>query len=96
MLRLPAVVTAVQTPDLLSDMSRALADTPDQAVIDLDASAVTQLDSSCVALLLALQRRAQASGRGIRVQGASASLRALVCAYGLETLLIEASVTGAQ
>ncbi|HWU69316.1 MAG TPA: STAS domain-containing protein [Stenotrophobium sp.] len=53
----------------------------------LDLSAVSRADSAGIALLLELQRRAQAQGRTLRIDGASQQLRGLVRFFGLENIL---------
>ncbi|MGH8505369.1 MAG: STAS domain-containing protein [Stenotrophobium sp.] len=53
----------------------------------LDLSAVSRADSAGIALLLELQRRAQARGLALRIGGANQQLRGLVRFFGLEKIL---------
>ena len=56
----------------------------------LDVSRVTRCDSAGVALLLELQRRSQAAGRVLKIEGANEQLKQLVRSYGLNGILVAA------
>lgn len=60
---------------------------PSEGDIVLDASSLHRLDTSCVAVLLTLQRRLAARGQGLSVSNAPPALSSLVQVYGVETLL---------
>ena len=53
----------------------------------VDCSGIGAFDSSAVAVLLALERRAAAEGRGIAFVGLSPRLEALAALYGVEEML---------
>ena len=54
---------------------------------NLDLSGVTHCDSAGLALLLELQRRAQAAGRSLKLVGANDQLQQLVRSYALNDIL---------
>lgn len=83
---LPPVLKAAQTMALLAEWAPELA--KGQGPVSIDASGVKDLDSSCVALLLALKRRAQASERPLILVAPSTALVALIGAYGLASVLL--------
>lgn len=93
MMQLPARVTASEAKTLLAQLSADMRQAQGERVLDV--SQLQQLDSSCVALLLALKRRAQAAGGSLQVVGVTAPLQALVRAYGLAELF-DASHTAAD
>lgn len=89
---LPAKVTAENTPALLVQLERALGSAPH---IQIDCAALTQFDSSAVSLLLAIRRRALATGKLLVIQNPSANLRKLAGLYGVDDLLLNSAAVGA-
>lgn len=85
-LALPAVVTAAQAKELLAQWTPQLSQL--DAALQVDASALRQLDSSCVALLLALKRRACAQGKALILSSPPAALLDLIQVYGLAEILL--------
>lgn len=83
---LPPVLKAAQAMALLSEWAPQLA--KGQGPVSIDASGVKDLDSSCVALVLALKRRAQANQRPLILVAPSTALVALIGAYGLVPVLL--------
>lgn len=66
------------------DASTAMA-LPDTGVIDF--SGVAQADSAALAVIIALQRRARAEGKAMKITGLPPSLHSLGVVYGVEQLL---------
>ena len=62
---------------------------PGEAVV-VDAGPLVELDTAALAVLLEVQRRAQAERRGFRVQAAPPKLRALATLYGVDEILLPA------
>jgi phospholipid transport system transporter-binding protein len=60
---------------------------PAQGDAALDASGLRRLDTSCVAVLLTLQRRLAQRSQTLSVTNAPEALSSLVQVYGVETLL---------
>lgn len=83
-LQLPERLTQVEAADCLAGLSRQMRA---GAGWELDASALADFDSAALAVLLALQRDAQAAGATLRVRGMSDRLRELVALYGVGELL---------
>ena len=92
MLLLPATLTAVEARTTLRMLAQALTAEPDSGVL-IDASALQEFDSAALAVLLECQRQAQAWGRPFAVRQAPAKLAALAKLYGVDALLLSATVT---
>ena len=88
MLVLPARLTHDDAPACMRMLQQGLAaeGTADSAVID--ASALRQFDSSALAVLLEIDRLAQAWGRDFAIRSAPAKLAALAKLYGVDALLL--------
>ena len=56
----------------------------------VDAGPLQRFDSSALAVLLEIDRLAQAWGRGFAIRSAPAKLAALAKLYGVDTLLLKA------
>ncbi len=65
-----------------------------QSVLDL--SNLTVVDSAAVAVLLAWQRSAHAAGTTLTFANLPANLNSLVHLYGVDTLLIDPALPGAD
>ena len=85
MLQLPEVMTNDGSAQAALDDLWSQA--PSQGDTVIDASHLQRLDTSCVAVLLTLQRRLAARGQSLSVSNAPAALLSLVQVYGVETLL---------
>ncbi len=83
-LSLPAAITASNASALLAQYDAAL---PGEGPLILDGSLLTSFDSSVLALLLALRRRAQVTGKNLVCQNLSPNLRKLALLYGVESLI---------
>lgn len=87
MLALPQSVRLGNAEQVLSLLTQGLQSSPAQARLQLDASALHDFDSAALAVLLACQRRAIATGRAVALVGAPAKLEELARVYGLTALL---------
>ena len=89
MLLLPATLTAREARNTLRMLKQALEKEGGDAVAVVDASPLQRFDSSALAVLLELDRMAQAWGRGFAVRSAPGKLVALARLYGVDALLLE-------
>lgn len=90
MLLLPASLTAEEACDTMGLLRRALESEGEGDVV-VDASPLRILDSAALAVLLEVQRLADAWGRAFSVRGAPDKLLALAKLYGVDVLLFKTS-----
>ena len=89
MLLLPATLTAHEARDTLRMLRQALqAEGSDTAVV-VDAGPLQHFDSSALAVLLEVDRLAEAWGRRFAVRSVPAKLAALAKLYGVDALLLK-------
>ena len=89
MLILPATLSAREARDTLRMLKQALEKEGGDGAVVVDASPLQRFDSSALAVLLELDRMAQAWGRGFAVRSAPAKLVALAGLYGVDALLLD-------
>lgn len=92
MLLLPATLTAEEARDTLRLLKHALESEGSAGDVVVDATPLQQLDSAALAVLLEIQRLADAWGRSFSIRGAPAKLVALAKLYGVDPLLFKAAV----
>ncbi len=88
MLLLPATLTAREARDTLRMLEQALQKESSDAAVVVDAGPLQHFDSAAIAVLLEVDRLAQAWGRSFAVRGVPAKLAALAKLYGLDGLLL--------
>ncbi len=90
MLLLPATLTAHEARDTLRMLKQALqAEGSDTAVV-VDAGPLQHFDSAALAVLLEIDRLAEAWGRRFAIRSVPAKLAALAKLYGVDVLLLQA------
>jgi phospholipid transport system transporter-binding protein len=89
MLLLPVTLTAREARDTLRMLKQALEKEGGEGAVVVDASPLQRFDSSALAVLLELDRMAQAWGRAFAIRSAPAKLAALARLYGVDALLLE-------
>jgi phospholipid transport system transporter-binding protein len=87
-LLLPAVLTAREARDTLRMLKQALEKEGSESAVVVDAGPLQRFDSSALAVLLEIDRLAQAWGRDFAIRSAPAKLVALAKLYGVEGLLL--------
>jgi phospholipid transport system transporter-binding protein len=90
---LPAQATMATAKALEADIDAALA-AADAAGLRVDASALQDFDTSAIALLLHVQRAAQARALPLQLDGAPPKLVELARLYGVDELLPPAPGAG--
>jgi phospholipid transport system transporter-binding protein len=90
MLLLPATLTAREARDTLRMLKQALEQERSENAVVVDAGPLQRFDSSALAVLLEIDRLAQAWGREFAIRSAPAKLAALAKLYGVDTLLLKA------
>jgi len=90
MLLLPVTLTADEAADTLRLLTHAMQTEGSAGDVVVDATPLQQLDSAALAVLLEIQRLADAWGRPFSVRGAPAKLLALARLYGVDALLFKA------
>jgi phospholipid transport system transporter-binding protein len=88
MLLLPATLTARQARDTLRMLTQALQKEGGEGAVVVDAGPLQHFDSAALAVLLEIDRLAQAWGRQFSIRSAPAKLAALAKLYGVDTLLL--------
>jgi phospholipid transport system transporter-binding protein len=88
-LLLPATLTAREARDTLRMLKQALESEGSGSGVVVDAGPLQQFDSSALAVLLELDRLAEAWGRGFAIRSAPAKLAALAKLYGVDALLLK-------
>ena len=89
MLLLPATLTAREARDTLRMLKQALEKEGSESAVVVDAGPLQRFDSSALAVLLEIDRLAQAWGRDFAIRSAPAKLAALAKLYGVEALLLK-------
>ena len=90
MLLLPATLTAREARDTLRMLKQALEKERGESAVVVDAGPLQRFDSSALAVLLEIDRLAQAWGREFAIRSAPAKLAALAKLYGVDALLLKA------
>ena len=86
----PRTLTAREARDTLRMLKQALAQERGEAPVVVDAGPLQRFDSSALAVLLEIDRLAQAWGRDFAIRSAPAKLAALAKLYGVDALLLKA------
>jgi phospholipid transport system transporter-binding protein len=89
MLLLPATLTAREARDTLRMLKQALEQERAENAVVVDAGPLQRFDSSALAVLLEIDRLAQAWGREFAIRSAPAKLAALAKLYGVDVLLLK-------
>ena len=89
MLLLPASLTARDARDTLRMLKQALQKEGSEAAVVVDAGPLQHFDSAALAVLLEIDRLAQAWGRRFSIRSAPAKLAALAKLYGVDALLLK-------
>lgn len=89
MLLLPATLTAHEARDTLRMLKQALQKEGSESDVVVDAGPLQHFDSSALAVLLEIDRLAQAWGRRFAIRSAPPKLAALAKLYGVDALLLE-------
>jgi phospholipid transport system transporter-binding protein len=93
MLLLPATLTAREARDTLRMLKQALQQEGSASAVVVDAGPLQHFDSAALAVLLEIDRLAEAWGRQFSIRSAPAKLAALAKLYGVDALLLK---TGSQ
>jgi phospholipid transport system transporter-binding protein len=84
---LPATLTLAQASATAALLRAELERAPSGAPWEVDAGALAEFDTSALAVLLELQRAAQARGAGLVVSHPPAKLSQLATLYGVDELI---------
>ncbi len=95
MLLLPATLTSREAKVTLAMLKQALRSEGGEGPVVVDAGSLNHLDSAALAVLLEVDRLANAWGRVFAVRRAPPQLAALAKLYGLDTLLLKDESAGA-
>lgn len=90
MLVLPSTLTSREARDTLRMLKQALEKEGGESAVVVDAGPLQHFDSAALAVLLELDRLAQAWGRRFATRSAPAKLTALAKLYGVDVLLLKA------
>ena len=90
MLLLPATLSAREARDTLRMLKQTLEQERGEGAVVVDAGPLQRFDSSALAVLLEIDRLAQAWGREFAIRSAPAKLAALAKLYGVDALLLKA------
>jgi phospholipid transport system transporter-binding protein len=90
MLLLPATLTAREARDTLRMLKQALQTEGSETAVIVDAGPLQHFDSAALAVLLEVDRLAEAWGRRFAIRSAPAKLAALAKLYGVDALLLKA------
>ena len=88
MLLLPATLTAREARDTLRMLKQALQKEGSAGDVVVDAGPLLHFDSAALAVLLEVDRLAEAWGRRFSIRAAPAKLAALAKLYGVDALLL--------
>jgi phospholipid transport system transporter-binding protein len=88
MLLLPATLTSREARDTLRLLKQVLQSEGGDGPVVVNAAPLQQFDSAALAVLLELQRLADAWGRAFAVRAAPPKLTALATLYGVDVLLL--------
>jgi phospholipid transport system transporter-binding protein len=86
-MKLPASLTVSNADEWLQTLTQSLAQQPRTALWRIDAAALCEFDSATLALMLAVQRRAQAAGQLLQWQSLPGALLDLAQLYGVAALI---------
>ena len=89
MLLLPATLTAHEARDTLRMLKQALQAEGSETAVVVDAGPLQHFDSAALAVLLEIDRLAEAWGRRFAIRSAPAKLAALATLYGVDALLLK-------
>ena len=89
MLLLPATLTAREARDTLRMLGQALQQEADTGTVVVDAGPLQHFDSAALAVLLEIDRLAEARGRSFSIRSAPRKLAALAKLYGVDALLLK-------
>lgn len=89
MLLLPATLTAREARDTLRMLTQALQKESGEDAVVVDAGPLQHFDSAALAVLLEVDRLAEAWGRRFSIRSAPAKLAALAKLYGVDALLLK-------
>jgi phospholipid transport system transporter-binding protein len=89
MLLLPVTLTAREARDTLRLLKQTLEQERGEGAVVVDAGPLQRFDSSALAVLLELDRVAQAWGREFAIRSVPAKLVALARLYGVDGLLLK-------
>jgi phospholipid transport system transporter-binding protein len=95
MLHLPTTLTAREAKDIRRLLIEGMKNTSEPAAV-MDAANLQQFDSAALAVLLECQRAANALSKPFELRNAPPKLAALAKLYGVDMLLIPATVPAAQ
>ena len=88
MLLLPSTLTVNDARDTLRMLKQALQAEGSEAAVVVDAGPLQHFDSAALAVLLEIDRLAEAWGRRFAIRSAPAKLAALAKLYGVDVLLL--------
>lgn len=94
MLLLPATLTAREARDTLRMLKHALQQQSGETEVVVDAGPLQHFDSAALAVLLEIDRLAEAWGRPFSIRSAPPKLAALAKLYGVDALLLRADPGG--
>ena len=89
MLLLPVTLTAREARDTLRLLKQTLEQERGEGAVVVDAGPLRRFDSSALAVLLEIDRVAQAWGREFAIRSVPAKLVALARLYGVDGLLLK-------
>ncbi len=89
MLLLPATLTVTEARDTLRMLKQALQAEGSEAAVVVDAGPLQHFDSAALAVLLEIDRLAEAWGRRFAIRSAPPKLAALAKLYGVDVLLLK-------
>lgn len=89
MLLLPATLTAREARDTLRMLKQALQTEGSETAVVVDAGPLQHFDSAALAVLLEIDRLAEAWGRRFAIRSAPVKLAALAKLYGVDALLLK-------
>ena len=89
MLLLPATLTAREARDTLAHAQAALQQEGGEDAVVVEAGPLLHFDSAALAVLLEVDRLAEAWGRRFSIRSAPAKLAALAKLYGVDALLLK-------
>ncbi len=95
MLLLPARLTAHEARDTMRMLKQALQQEGGESAVVVDAGPLQHFDSAALAVLLEVDRLAEAWGRQFSIRSAPAKLAALAKLYGVDALLLRPEAAAA-
>jgi phospholipid transport system transporter-binding protein len=95
-LLLPATLTAREARDTLRMLKQALQQESGESAVVVDAGPLQHFDSAALAVLLEIDRLAEAWGRQFSIRSAPPKLAALAKLYGVDALLLKTETAPAR